>query len=542
MAPFLEGGALWVMALLLTLALVFSVLWHTLAHVWAARARHSDLPSQLPLYPFGEPAQVWPAARAARFEALHAIAGPLGSLLLAGLTYLLWDQQWNRYADVVLLFLALANFLLALVNLTPAMPLDGGRLVRATVWGLLGQRGQGTRLATRLGFLVVTMLVTWGAYLLLQRARFSLATGGATLLVGIFLYWVLRRHWALEDDSTQNSWRPASLLRTSAATLTVILLFAIPLSFLPTLHGLEAPGFAIPIEPMIVVAEEHYHPSEGSFLLTTVIQQTPILLGQWVAARLDPTVEIVPPESVIPPGTTPQEIMEANFRLLEESRQVAAAVGLRLAGYPVQVEGHGVRIVSVLPESPAQRHLLPGDQILALNGVLVRTVSELRAEIARLHPQARVLVRVAREGQEIVATTSLMPPAEGEETPRLGVVVESVGLDVQLPFPVRIEPQKIAGGPSAGLMFALTVYDLVTPGELTGGRRIAGTGTIDPDGNVGAIGGVAQKVASAEQAGAELFLVPPANYADARRAATRIQVIEVASAREAIRLLEGMKP
>jgi PDZ domain-containing protein len=245
---------------------------------------------------------------------------------------------------------------------------------------------------------------------------------------------------------------------------------------------------------MIIVPEAQYHPSSGSFLLTTVLQQTPILLGQWVVARLDPTVELVPPEQVVPPDTTPQDVMEANFRLLEESRQVAAAVGLQLAGYDARIVGEGVRVVSILPESPANAYLLSGDEILALDGEAVGTVSELRGGLARLHPQAEISLLVRRGAEEVTVRGGLMAPVAGEETPRLGVVVESVGLDVELPIEVRIEPQKVVGGPSAGLMFTLTVYDLVTPGDLTGGRRIAGTGTIAPDGRAGPIGGVAQRL------------------------------------------------
>jgi PDZ domain-containing protein len=91
-------------------------------------------------------------------------------------------------------------------------------------------------------------------------------------------------------------------------------------------------------------------------------------------------------------------------------------------------------------------------------------------------------------------------------------------------------------------MFTLTVYNMVTPQDLTGGRVIAGTGTINPDGTVGPIGGVQQKVAGAEFAGAEYFLSPPENFDDARAVARRIKVVEVASATEAIQFLRSLAP
>jgi len=103
-------------------------------------------------------------------------------------------------------------------------------------------------------------------------------------------------------------------------------------------------------------------------------------------------------------------------------------------------------------------------------------------------------------------------------------------------------PQKVSGGPSAGLMFTLGVYDVVTSQDLTGGRKIAGTGTIDLEGNVGRIGGVQQKVVAAERAGAGYFLSPAENYPDALAMATRITVIEVTTAQDAISFLSSLPP
>ena len=105
---------------------------------------------------------------------------------------------------------------------------------------------------------------------------------------------------------------------------------------------------------------------------------------------------------------------------------------------------------------------------------------------------------------------------------------------------IRIVPQKIIGGPSAGLMFTLAVYNMLTPEDLTSGRIIAGTGTINPNGTVGPIGGVQQKVVGAELRGAEYFLSPPQNYQDAKAMARNIKVIEVATAEEAIQFLQSL--
>jgi PDZ domain-containing protein len=136
----------------------------------------------------------------------------------------------------------------------------------------------------------------------------------------------------------------------------------------------------------------------------------------------------------------------------------------------------------------------------------------------------------------------LIPPGSADGAPRIGISIETAGLAYDLPFPVQITPKKIAGGPSAGLMFTLTVYDLLTEEDLTGGRKIAGTGTIDINGNVGPIGGVQQKVAAAERAGAEYFLCPAQNYADAVAVAKEIEVVQVTTAEEAIEFLKSLPP
>lgn len=228
------------------------------------------------------------------------------------------------------------------------------------------------------------------------------------------------------------------------------------------------------------------------------------------------------------------------MRALQESETVATIVAMRLAGYPADITGEGVRVLSVLPESPASTRLLPGDQIIALNEEPIQTVGELTAHMRSVNPLGSVTLTVLRADQQVTVTTLVMSPSSPTASPRLGVVVETVGMDAKLPFPVVLEPHKIVGGPSAGLMFTLAIYDLLTPGDLASGHQIAGTGTISLEGRVGPIGGVAQKVAGAERAGATYFLVPAENYDDAQQAARRIKVLKVATVEEAIKVLQAL--
>jgi len=226
--------------------------------------------------------------------------------------------------------------------------------------------------------------------------------------------------------------------------------------------------------------------------------------------------------------------------MLDQSITTASVVGLRLAGFNASEVGKGAGISSILPDSPAHGLLLPGDIITALNGTPVHTANDLIGLVKTQDPLSTIHLSVLRDQQNQEFSLPLMAPAKVGDPPRIGIVVQEAGFETDLPIPVKIVPQKIVGGPSAGLMFTLTLYNMLTPTDLTGGRRIAGTGTINPDGSVGPIGGVQQKVAAAEAAGAEYFLSPVDNYTDAASVAGKIKVIKVATVGDAIAFLQNL--
>jgi PDZ domain-containing protein len=539
-----ESGSL---ALVIVLLCLLSLLGHVAAHIWMTRLTGCQLPARIPLYPLGDAAQGWPIAATAWRETLSAGAGLLASGLLAGLAYGLWNLQLHPYLNHVSLFLLFFNAGVVLVNLVPAFPLDGGRLLRAIGWGLLHRPAGATRLAGLLGRFLVIFLLFWAVVLVAQQARFSWVNGAITAL-GALLLWLPLWHWpALQWDRPLPP-LPATplgrLVRGLVALLLLTPLLAVGLSLLPTNNGLEAPGIAPPVEPMVRLPEQYSYPAVGSFLLTTVVSQTPITAGEWLLGLLTPAIRLVPPERIVPPDTTPQEVALRNHQMLTDSRQTAAAVGLALAGYPARVRGLGVLVTSVLPDSPAAAVLRPGDIITAIDDRPVGSTGDLTGYLRELpyEPTPTVRLQLERENsaEDEQVSVPLMSPAEPDQPPRIGITIDEAGFDIELPFPVEIVPQKIIGGPSAGLMFTLAVYNLATPDDLTGGRVIAGTGTINPDGRVGPIGGVQQKVAGAELAGAEYFLSPPENYQDALAAARRIQVVEIATAAEAIEFLRSL--
>lgn len=543
LGAFLNGVDAWIVAASSILLCAASLFGHALVHVIVARASASDAPTSVPLFPLGDTAQVWSTGTSASREAWGAIAGPAANVLFAGLAYLLWNAQLHPYANISLPLVIVYNGALAAINLIPIYPLDGGRLLHAIGWGLLQRPSQATRWSFNLGLVFVALLSAWAIYLLFQPAHFSWQTGAITLvfagLLLLGLLWRPIREGERERPEGGTGGR-YSILGVAFASFLLFCLLSLTVSLIPMLGGIEIPGVALSVGPMVEMPAEYRHPFAGKFILTTVLLQTPITVGEWLFAQWSPLVKLVLPEQIVPPDTTAQEVARHQYKILEESETTAVVLGLRLAGYAASIKGNGVRVLSILPESPAQSILQPGDVITTLNGKQIRTTSELTNQLANQKPLSTIQLHIVRDIRPLDVAVPLMPPGKEGGPPRIGITIESAGFEATLPIPVKIVPQKIVGGPSAGLLFTLTVYDLLTPGDLTGGHVIAGTGTIDLDGTVGPIGGVAQKVAGAEFAGAEYFLSPPDNYAEALAAAQKIHVIKVATVEDAIQFLRSL--
>ncbi len=461
-------------------------------------------------------------------------------MLLAGIFYLLWNQQINDFISASAAFLIFFNLGLAAINLTPVFPFDGGRIMRAATWKLLGRPAQATKLAERGGWVFCILLAVWSMILIIPQDRFSLPTAGATFLAGLLtaisLIFYKTRRWDKAEPAVRFN-KKSLALRASAVVIIMLPLAAAALSLLPLNQGLEAPGFTASVEPMVRLPAEYRHESAGSLILVTVIPQAPIIAGEWVYAHFDRSIKLTPPEQIVPEDKTAQSVSEENYRMLIDSETTAIIAGLRLAGFPAEVENAGARIVSVLPESPANAILKPGDIVTGINGHTVITPEDLILQVQQFKQQTVLRMQIQRAGEELLVYVPTMEPQEAGGPVKIGIAIEQYSTGYNLPFPVKIAVEKVSGGPSAGLMFTLAVYNLLTENDLTAGRKIAGTGTIDLNGNVGPIGGVPQKVAAAERAGAEYFLVPEDNYADALAAARHIKVIMVTTAREAIDFL-----
>ncbi|MGD0876709.1 MAG: S16 family serine protease [Anaerolineales bacterium] len=520
-----------------------SLACHILAHWGAARLAGEKPPAQLTLLIFGDATQTWPGAAGGAREFLTAAAGPLVNLLLAGLAYLVWAGAANNSINLIALFLCGFNIWMFVINLIPVFPFDGGRIFRLSLRGLVFPVV--TRRFQLYGLVLAAILTGWGVFLVLQNSRFSWETG---LITGLFVLLILdglRFQPAMEESSRPEAPEPRvkyRFIRSLAAGLLCLVMLAAASALALTNNGLDAPGVALSVGPMIKLPAQYQHAFKGQFYLVTVISQAPITAGEWLAGKVSPTLQIVPPEQVTPKNTTPQQQAKQDYQMLDTSETTAIAVGLRLAGYNSALVGKGVQVDAIVPGSHANGVLHIGDIIVGLNGNPIQTTTDLINGISSQPAAATVHLLIKRAGTEISLDIPLMPPAAPGGTPKLGIQIETAGFNYNPPFPVSIETNKISGGPSAGLIFTLTVYNSLISQDLTGGRRIAGTGTINLDGSVGPIGGVKQKIFAAEAVGATYFLCPVDNYADAVLVARTIKVVKIATVQQAVDFLRSLPP
>ncbi|HWC32023.1 MAG TPA: S16 family serine protease [Actinomycetota bacterium] len=292
-----------------------------------------------------------------------------------------------------------------------------------------------------------------------------------------------------------------------------------------------SPGPADDALPLIDIDGRETFPSGGRLLFTTVYAG-PGNVYDVARASVDDGARVVPESLFLQPGQTDAEYDAQQRSAMDQSKLDAAAVALReVTRYPER-HGRGAVVESVFRGTPAEGRLFPGDLVISAGDRAVRSIDDLADAIQRAGAGGELSVEVRPIEGGDVRRVVLRPARIG------GDVVIGVSLIENFPFDVRIESGDI-GGPSAGLMWAIGIVDLLTPGDLTGGRTIAGTGDIDLEGNVAPIGGITEKLIAAERAGAELFLVPEANMEEARATPASIDLVSVATLDDALHSLEG---
>lgn len=293
----------------------------------------------------------------------------------------------------------------------------------------------------------------------------------------------------------------------------------------------------IPATPVASIIElgEGSPPEDVLFTAVRVGQTTTV--GS-VRVLFDEHRDLTFAPAVIPPGVDPGEFADLQESLFQESVRAAAAVGQRAAGRDVVISGDGARVVRVVSGTPADGVLEQGDVITAVDGQDILLASEVVTALGDVSAGEEVEVTVLR-GDERVTETIVVAELSATGQPGLGVLLQTLNLRIDMPVEVRPAEDARIGGPSAGLMIALAVYDALSDDSL-GDRVVAGTGTMDTSGNVGRVSGVPEKVRGAVLAEADVFLVPAAQAEEARSAAPDgLEVIPVETLEDAIGALTG---
>lgn len=268
----------------------------------------------------------------------------------------------------------------------------------------------------------------------------------------------------------------------------------------------------------------------GEMDMTTVSVAHSLALPTAVGLWLDPEQDLVPIETIFPPGVPQEEVEEQNAVAFTNSESNATVAALRELGLPVETY-----VAHIVKDGASAGKLEDGDVILAADGKKIDSPAEVVMVVAAHKPGDTVDLRIRRgdKGLDVPVTVGEDPESPG--TPHIGVIVGAQpagGLDITYNV-------KDIGGPSAGLLLTLGVIDKLSPGDLTGGAHVAGTGTIAPDGTVGPIGGITHKIAAARDGGADFFLVPEDNCAEALTGDPGdMPLIQVGTVDDALKALE----
>ncbi len=274
----------------------------------------------------------------------------------------------------------------------------------------------------------------------------------------------------------------------------------------------------------------------GEFLMLTVALPEVTAL-EFLVAWFDPAVDLVERERVRPVGVSVEEYRQRNLQSMLESKNTAIFVALDYLGYEVSLAGDGVLVAGIIEGTGSEGVLEVGDVVTSIEGVPVFVNTDATTEIGK-HDIGELLdLVVLRDGEELDLSIELSEHTQDEGRPMVGFLATTYNWRYESEVEVDIDSQNI-GGPSAGLMYALTIIDLLSPEDLLDGTIVAGTGTIDPDGNVGAIGGIRQKLVAAEREGAQYALVPEGNWEAAQTAPIdELQLVKVATLDDALEFL-----
>lgn len=332
---------------------------------------------------------------------------------------------------------------------------------------------------------------------------------------------------------------------TAIISSAVFLGLVMVVAFVPIPYVAWSPGRTVNVAgsndqsaPAIKVDGLPTYPINGELRMTTVsVTSVDSQLGllQALLNHQRSRHDVLPRKVVYPPGKSVTQVKAEEVRMMDDSQSYAVIAALRAAGQPVY---ELPRVNAVSLSGPSANRLQPGDLILKVDGASVQTINTVGEAIRTHRVGAPVVFTVLRnEKTETETVTTVASPTNAQQ-PVVGIEL-GLGYRYAPKVTYGINPNIV--GPSAGVVFALAIYDLITPEDLLDGRKVAGTGEITPEGNVKAIGGLHEKIAGAEKAGAQVFLVPAENCKNLQGVKTKMELVKVATLRDAITGLQKLK-
>jgi len=327
---------------------------------------------------------------------------------------------------------------------------------------------------------------------------------------------------------------------TAVVSSVVFIALASVLAFAPIPFVAWTPGVTYDVlgpsngKPVIQIDGITTYPTTGQMRMTTVSQtrvDASLSLPEALFDYVMPHRDVLPRELVYAPGKSASQVADDEKTLMSTAQFDAVVAALRAAGQPVQ---ELPMITAVRVSGPSNDKLQPGDLILMVDNVAVSTSADVVARIKDKGVGQKVVVEAQRQNARLSVTIDTVGSSSDGRVATIGVTV-GTGYSYAPSVAFSIDPN--VGGGSGGLMMSLAIYDKITPGDLLGGRVIAGTGTMNATGTVGAIGGIQEKIAGAESAGAKVFFVPAGDCQDTVGVTTSMTLVKVSTLKEAISAL-----
>ncbi|WP_010649502.1 SepM family pheromone-processing serine protease [Oceanobacillus massiliensis] len=311
-------------------------------------------------------------------------------------------------------------------------------------------------------------------------------------------------------------------------------------------YYIQKPGGADALNP--IVAVDGGYESEGDMHLVTVsgLQATPV---QYLLAKVFSYQDILPIDQVFPEGVSQDDYMHAQLQVMESSQEAATVVAYEAAGEDITIDYNGVYVVSVVEGMPAEGKLETGDRIVGIDGKEIHEAADLIEYVETKQAQDKIEIDFVRGEETMNVAITLEEFSDLENKVGIGISLVT-DRSVTVDPPIDFSSGNI-GGPSAGLMFSLEIYDQLTEEDITKGKEIAGTGEVDYEGNVLRIGGIDKKIVAANKEGIDIFFAPNENGAEesnyeialetAEEIGTDMEIVPVNTFEDALSYLEKMQ-